>query len=218
MDIQEVLTRKAGPFPVWVWTLMATGVAGGFMLLGKKKETAATAATGQTAGGGDTGKFDSSQSSTTTDKNGNTTTSNYSASGGGFGFPGMMTTQAFPMPYSMGDWYNNIATTVNVPTGGTTVNLPPPDHDHPHHQHLPPVQQETQPPPGPPDFPAPGSVYRVNPNDSLWFIAKYTLQSRGQDWSNASIDSYWKSIYNANRGLIGGNPDLIHPGQVFVLP
>jgi nucleoid-associated protein YgaU len=28
----------------------------------------------------------------------------------------------------------------------------------------------------------------------------------------------WRRIYEANREVVGGNPDLIHPGQVLKLP
>ena len=28
----------------------------------------------------------------------------------------------------------------------------------------------------------------------------------------------WKVIYEANKSVIGSNPDLIHPGQVYVIP
>jgi nucleoid-associated protein YgaU len=46
-----------------------------------------------------------------------------------------------------------------------------------------------------------------------------TLQRRwGRTPSNAEIAGYWPQIYDRNRGVIGGNPNLIHPGQVFVLP
>lgn len=216
-DIREVMTRKVGPFPVWTWTLMASGVAAAFMIMGKNKQVA----TDQSGGaGGPDGKFESSQSSTKTDAQGNTTTSNYSASGNSFaGIPGYLSSYGFPMPYSLGDIYNNIATTVQQPPANTVINIPsPPRHHYPH----PPPETQTEPPPSPPPgpahFPDPGSVYQVDPGDSLWKIAKYTLQSRGQSTSNVDIDRYWKQIYANNRGIIGDNPNLIHPNQVFVLP
>jgi nucleoid-associated protein YgaU len=28
----------------------------------------------------------------------------------------------------------------------------------------------------------------------------------------------WRSVYDANRGAIGGNPDLIQPGTELVIP
>jgi nucleoid-associated protein YgaU len=49
-------------------------------------------------------------------------------------------------------------------------------------------------------WPAPGS--------SLWSIALI-------EYGNGSK---WPCIYNANQGLIGPNPNLIHPGQVLQIP
>lgn len=49
--------------------------------------------------------------------------------------------------------------------------------------------------------------YRVKEGDCLWFIARAYL-GRGRDW---------RTIYEANRDQIR-NPDLIYPGQVFILP
>jgi len=55
--------------------------------------------------------------------------------------------------------------------------------------------------------PAP-KTYTVKSGDSLWAIAKQLLGD----------GSRWKEIYNANTGVIGSNPDLIYPGQVFRIP
>lgn len=62
--------------------------------------------------------------------------------------------------------------------------------------------------------PEPGAAYRVRPGDSLWAIACRALGEPEQ----AQVDRYWRAIYRANRGHIGEDPDLIFPGQVFVLP
>jgi nucleoid-associated protein YgaU len=51
-------------------------------------------------------------------------------------------------------------------------------------------------------------VYTVQSGDSLSKIAK-------KHYGNANA---WTKIYNANKGEIGDNPDLIHPGQKFVIP
>ena len=32
------------------------------------------------------------------------------------------------------------------------------------------------------------------------------------------VDRYWRTIYEANRSLVGDDPDLIYPGQVLTLP
>lgn len=51
-------------------------------------------------------------------------------------------------------------------------------------------------------------TYTVKSGDSLWNIAKKTLGN----------GSRWKEIYNLNSKVIGENPNLIYPGQVYVLP
>jgi LysM repeat protein len=69
-----------------------------------------------------------------------------------------------------------------------------------------PVQNYT-PAPAPAPAPPPGRTYTVRPGDNLSRIAaKYW-----EPWIT------WQSIYNANRGVIGGNPNLIRPGQVLVI-
>lgn len=55
---------------------------------------------------------------------------------------------------------------------------------------------------------ADASIYTVQPGDNLWDIAK-THMGGGQNWSQ---------IYNANSGIIGSNPGIIHPGQQLSLP
>jgi LysM repeat protein len=57
--------------------------------------------------------------------------------------------------------------------------------------------------------PAPGGkVYTVVPGDSLWKIA----QSFYGDGSQS------ERIYQANKGVIGANRNLIHPGQKLIIP
>lgn len=51
-------------------------------------------------------------------------------------------------------------------------------------------------------------TYTVKPGDCLWNIAKQVYGS-GSDYTK---------IYNANKGTIGGNPNLIYAGQVLTLP
>lgn len=51
-------------------------------------------------------------------------------------------------------------------------------------------------------------TYTVKSGDCLWNIAKQFYGS-GSDYTK---------IYNANKGIIGGNPNLIYPGQVLTLP
>ncbi len=57
--------------------------------------------------------------------------------------------------------------------------------------------------------PAPAQdTYTVQSGDSLSKIAK-------NHYGDANA---WKRIYEANKALIGANPDLIHPGQRLVIP
>ena len=58
--------------------------------------------------------------------------------------------------------------------------------------------------------PAPTSAqtYTVVSGDCLWNIAK-------KFYGNGSK---YTVIYNANKGVIGGNPNLIRPGQVLTIP
>ena len=56
--------------------------------------------------------------------------------------------------------------------------------------------------------PSGGSTYTVKSGDSLWKIAKQ-LYGSGADW---------KKIYEANKDVIGSNPNLIYPGQTFTIP
>lgn len=56
--------------------------------------------------------------------------------------------------------------------------------------------------------PAPAQTfYTVQPGNNLWDIA-----------ASHGLGTNWQAIYNANRGLIGGNPNLIQPGQRLLIP
>ena len=61
-----------------------------------------------------------------------------------------------------------------------------------------------------PTLPTPGAPnrYTVKSGDSLSRIAKRVYGDAKQ----------WPRIYEANKALIGKNPDLIQPGQELVLP
>ena len=53
-----------------------------------------------------------------------------------------------------------------------------------------------------------GKTYTVVKGDCLWNIAK-------KFYGNGSL---YTKIYEANKGIIGGNPNLIYPGQVYTIP
>jgi len=56
--------------------------------------------------------------------------------------------------------------------------------------------------------PATSQTYTVVKGDCLWNIAKKFYGS----------GSKYTTIYNANKSVIGGNPNLIYPGQVLTIP
>ncbi|KKK99088.1 hypothetical protein LCGC14_2636220, partial [marine sediment metagenome] len=55
---------------------------------------------------------------------------------------------------------------------------------------------------------APKRTYTVKAGDNLWKIAQ-RFYSQGTRWND---------IYDANKGVIGPDPDLIQPGQVLTIP
>ncbi len=55
---------------------------------------------------------------------------------------------------------------------------------------------------------AAGDKYTVKSGDSLSKIAK----------AHYGDAMKWKQVYEANKALIGANPDMIQPGQELVLP
>lgn len=62
--------------------------------------------------------------------------------------------------------------------------------------------------PGTPPAAAEKKTYTVKSGDCLWNIAK-KFYGKGSDYTK---------IYNANKGTIGKNPNLIYPGQVLTIP
>jgi nucleoid-associated protein YgaU len=67
----------------------------------------------------------------------------------------------------------------------------------------------------------PAALYTVKSGDSFWSIAEIAITAHlGRPPSTAEVGSYWRRLMNANgnRLVHAGVPDLIFPGQTFVLP
>ncbi|MFE2282613.1 LysM peptidoglycan-binding domain-containing protein [Streptomyces sp. NPDC059443] len=62
--------------------------------------------------------------------------------------------------------------------------------------------------PAAPMPPKPMRTYTVRSGDSLSAIARRELGNEGR----------WRELYAMNKGVIGSNPDMIHPGMVLDLP
>lgn len=73
----------------------------------------------------------------------------------------------------------------------------------------------------PPPAPAGAVEWIVEPGESFWSIAQTVLtQDLGRAPSDDAIARYWERLVDRNRSRLSdpGNPDLIYPGQRFVLP
>lgn len=80
------------------------------------------------------------------------------------------------------------------------------------------VRLSEQPIPAPVPFGEAGS-YEVQRGDSLWRIAAATLADPGDRTpTSANIARFWPRIFEANRSLIGDDPNLILPGQHLTIP
>jgi nucleoid-associated protein YgaU len=55
----------------------------------------------------------------------------------------------------------------------------------------------------------------VRPGDSLWSV---TARYLGPGASASDIAEAWPDWFEANRSVIGDNPDVIRPGQLLVAP
>jgi nucleoid-associated protein YgaU len=62
-------------------------------------------------------------------------------------------------------------------------------------------------------------IYVVRSGDSLWRIAELILGDRTDGTvSSSDIARFWPAVYEANRALIGEDPNLILPGQTLQIP
>jgi LysM domain len=97
------------------------------------------------------------------------------------------------------------------PPGAVTPSDPNPPVNPPNPAPAPtPPPTPVNPAPTPPPAPARTVTVCAWPSwcGSLWGIAAHF-------YNNGAL---WPRIYNANRNIIGPNPNLIHPGQVLVVP
>jgi LysM repeat protein len=63
------------------------------------------------------------------------------------------------------------------------------------------------------------AVVIVHTGDTLWALAERQLrEAGGAPVTDALIDADWRLWYAANRSVIGGDPDLILPGQQLRIP
>lgn len=189
MPMVDTLTRKAGPLPVWAWAGIGTAGLAWYMSSRKKAAAAAAAAAQQPS--------DSSNLGTVPVSN--------------------LTTDAQPMPIQMGDTFVNVndgdgdgddggKTTTPLPPkspnpGGTLKKPPPPAKKAP---------TPTKPAPSPATQPQQKVTVCPWPQwcGSLWGIAQHF-------YGNGAL---WPQIYNANKAVVGSNPNLIYAGQQLVIP
>jgi hypothetical protein len=64
------------------------------------------------------------------------------------------------------------------------------------------------------------TTWTIEPGDHLWGVAAHTLAAAwGRPASDAEVDHYLMRLIEQNRGIltVPGDPDLVLPGQVFVL-
>ena len=67
--------------------------------------------------------------------------------------------------------------------------------------------------------PTPTSVM-VQPGDHLWKISQVHLDRKlGRTANEDEVAPFWRTVIDANTGrLHSGDPDLIYPGEVVILP
>lgn len=119
---------------------------------------------------------------------------------------------ASPTPSASGAWTPAPApAATGAPPGAPAVA-------HPQWRPLPPVIERDPLPGGPRRIQQPagrGVEVTVRTGDSLWGLSAARL---GPYASDVDIALDWPRIYQANRDVIGDNPNLLRPGQVLRVP
>jgi hypothetical protein len=67
----------------------------------------------------------------------------------------------------------------------------------------------------------PGRTVRVLAGDHLWGLAEADVEGHlGGEATEAQVLAHWTRVVEANRDrlIVPANPDLLHPGQIIVLP
>jgi hypothetical protein len=73
----------------------------------------------------------------------------------------------------------------------------------------------------PPPIATDPAVWTIEPGEHLWAVAAETLRDRWSTTpSHAATARYLATLIDANRDVLADpdNPDLVYPGQLFVLP
>lgn len=58
----------------------------------------------------------------------------------------------------------------------------------------------------------------VRRGEHLWSIARDDLADHGADTTVDHVAAHWRRLVEQNRDRLGGDPDLVLPGQVVLLP
>jgi nucleoid-associated protein YgaU len=193
----ETLTQKAGPLPVWAWAGLGTGGLAWYMSSRKKKAAAAAAAAQSQQGLGDSSNL------------GTVPVSN-------------LTQAAQPMPIQMGDTFVD----VNNPPDNDPTTPPVPGPPGPPGKPGPPGPKSPVTAPKPPAKPLPPAAKPAPPKAAAprtvtvcaWPSWCGSLSGIAQHFYGNGDVASWMKIYNANKAKIGANPNLIHAGQVLVIP